>query len=63
MRFELDGMDQHAKIKVVGVGGGGGNAVVLFQGFDEIVQLENGHPVDLLNEFFRCNGHDYLLGS
>ena len=27
MRFELDGMDQHAKIKVVGVGGGGGNAV------------------------------------
>ena len=27
MRFELDGMDQHARIKVVGVGGGGGNAV------------------------------------
>ncbi|MBN2344110.1 MAG: cell division protein FtsZ [Deltaproteobacteria bacterium] len=27
MHFELDGMDQHAKIKVVGVGGGGGNAV------------------------------------
>lgn len=27
MHFELDGMDQQAKIKVVGVGGGGGNAV------------------------------------
>ena len=27
MRFELDGMDQGARIKVVGVGGGGGNAV------------------------------------
>jgi len=27
MHFELDGNDQQAKIKVVGVGGGGGNAV------------------------------------
>jgi cell division protein FtsZ len=27
MRFELDGNDQRAKIRVVGVGGGGGNAV------------------------------------
>lgn len=27
MHFELDGMEQQAKIRVVGVGGGGGNAV------------------------------------
>src|SRR4029078_11085528 len=37
------------------------DAVVLFEGLDEPVELEHRHRVDLLNEVLRRNCHRFLL--
>ena len=55
MPFELDNdFENIVQIKVIGVGGGGGNAELLFEGLHKVSQVKNGHAFN--------RGNDLIFG-